>query len=93
MCVCVCVCVCSVRTALYPGGKDFVVIYILDTHTLRDYSSFRHLTHAIHLAFPLSVVYLTTQVCPFFEIHELTWPVKDQYVTLSIFAMLPTLDN
>ncbi len=47
--------------------KSFVVIYFLDTPVLCGYSSFRHATHAIHVAFSLSFVYFKTQVRPVFK--------------------------
>ena len=68
---------CPQLTALSPRVENFVVINFSDAH-----SSFRHLTQAIHLVFLLSFVYLTTQVHPVFEIHELTRPVESQNVTL-----------
>ena len=53
------------------------VIYIFsDIHVPRGYSLFRHTIHVIHVAFPLSFVYLKTQMHPVFETYELIWPVK-----------------
>ena len=67
---------CSVPIALSadsaPGLKTSIVIYFSDTYTLYGYSSFWHLTYAIHVAFRLSFAYFKTQLPRIFEILLLT---------------------
>ena len=45
-------------------------------------------SHAIHMAFLLSLVYLKTQLHNLFFEIQLTWPVKGQYVTLETICKL-----
>ena len=67
---------CSAICPHAPGLKTSINIYFLDAYTLHGYSSVTHLVHTIHIAFPQSFVYLTTQVHLVLEIHELTLPLK-----------------
>ena len=68
-----------------PGLKTSVVICFLDAHVPRGYFSLQYLIHAIHVAFPLSFVYLKTQVHPVFVIHKLISLSKVKYSILCIW--------
>ena len=63
------------------GSKTPVIIYFSDTFTFFLPAQFTWFPHTIYMAFPLSFVYLKTQVHIHFWYPQLTWPVKGQYVT------------
>ena len=60
---------------LFPGVENSHHIFLMPRF------SFQHPTSTIHRAFPLSLVYLKTQLyILLFEMYT-NWSVKDQYVT------------
>ena len=70
------------------GVKTPVVIDFSNVYTFFLPVPSTWFTHAIHMEFPLSFVYLKTQVRILFWNPWLVWPLKGQYVTISSFGLL-----
>ena len=68
----------SVSTRLTDRRGKLASFYIFQTPS---HFTNQHPTNAIHMVFALSFVYLNTLLHFVFEIHELTRPVKGQYIT------------